>query len=95
MFWPLLLLLSFPLLIFSEEGEKKNLPECPYIDPKEKLEEWAKYDWLTCNATKTKPDNGTEELKTFEARLNSFYFNSYVSDRIGPERTLEPMAHSK
>lgn len=77
------------------ESEVKKLPECPYIDPEHKLEEWAKYDWRSCNVSKTKPENGTKESEWHEQRLNSFYFNSYVSDRIGPERVLEPMAHPK
>lgn len=100
---PIFLLLS-PIFLLSlwhasasTASSADSLPECPFVDPAKDLERWAKLPVFpsACNVTKDKPGEADPEHEAYEKGVHRYYFNTWASDRIGPERELEPQAHPK
>ncbi|KAI6217821.1 Glyco-trans-2-like domain-containing protein [Aphelenchoides fujianensis] len=79
---------------FGEEAEEaKKLPECPYIDPAKDVQKWKDFDRKSCNVSLFKPAEESEEFKIYQWGSDSFSFNSYVSDKIGPFREIPVTYH--
>ncbi|KAI6192469.1 putative N-acetylgalactosaminyltransferase 8 [Aphelenchoides fujianensis] len=79
---------------FGEEAEEaKKLPECPYIDPAKDVQKWKAFDRKSCNVSLFKPAEESEEFKIYQWGSDSFSFNSYVSDKIGPFREIPVTYH--
>lgn len=94
-----LLIPLFLLFLFSHSAQSsKELPECSWIDPDTELAKWATLPVFPtkCNVTTDKPkEESGPEHEYWERGQHRYYFNQWVSDRIGPERKLEVMAHPK
>uniref|UniRef100_A0A914H9W3 Glycosyltransferase 2-like domain-containing protein n=1 Tax=Globodera rostochiensis TaxID=31243 RepID=A0A914H9W3_GLORO len=75
-----------------------TLPECPWVNPEKDLQKWANLPAFPtkCNVTKDTPaEQSGEEHEYWERGHHRYYFNQWVSDKIGPVRKLETMAHPK
>uniref|UniRef100_A0AC34F9H6 Glycosyltransferase 2-like domain-containing protein n=1 Tax=Panagrolaimus sp. ES5 TaxID=591445 RepID=A0AC34F9H6_9BILA len=86
------------ILFYIKNTDLTNplLPECPFIHPIEEQEKWNSVDRSTCNITNFVPsDNTTVEHQRYTYGFDTYSFNIYVSDIIGPRRNLSFMAHEK
>jgi hypothetical protein len=61
---PFALLILLPLFVSAEESVE--LPECPYIDPIKKSDEWRSFDRSTCNISTIKPEETSDEYALYK-----------------------------